>query len=554
MKPIPPNKPFTVLIVENNPADRKSLREEIRRSLPWVSRILSAPALEEALNIVRSEPVDLITLDLSLPDCQGLPVLNRLQTAHPRIPIVVMTETEDELQAMAVLRAGAQDYLLKSCAVGSVINRALRYSIERHRLMLRVRDSEATLRLFIETLPDATFMLDSNGEILIANSATGHLFKRPIEEMIGKPFGFPISENKPQEIEVIRSPKDIRVVEMLTHKMEQNGNCYFVISLHDMTRVVQYREELNQQDRFISHISHELRSPLTVIHQFVSILLDGLAGEVNDEQRDYLGITQKNVTQLQGMISDLLDVTRSKTGKLNITLLPVSPADIIWESVVALQKVAAEKGIRLDADAAQDLDPVLADAGRLRQVLVNLIDNALKFTPQGGNITVQARAYDQDPGFLCISVTDTGCGISDKDQARIFEHLYQVENASEASRKGLGMGLCLSQELIIHHGGRIWVDSKPGKGSTFMFTLPFFSLLDMLAANIDRAKLEKGAMAIIAVEVFPDNHSPLTLSDEKALAKTAEELKRSIIGHLDMMLPRIGAHTLGRTFFPGGLH
>ncbi len=233
------------------------------------------------------------------------------------------------------------------------------------------------------------------------------------------------------------------------------------------------QRELELKDRLLSHVSHELRSPLTAIYQFVTILLDGLAGDLSPEQREYLEIVLRNVNQMRSMVGDLLDCTRAANGKLTVTPQPTELFPIVVETLHALRPSATDKGLDLFADLPST-NPlaVNADPVRLRQVLANLVENAIKFTSAPGTITVCQRHLPDEPEMLCLIVTDTGCGIRPEDTARIFERLSQTADTIDERRQGLGLGLYICSELIQRHGGRIWVESDIGHGSTFCFTLP----------------------------------------------------------------------------------
>ena len=229
-------------------------------------------------------------------------------------------------------------------------------------------------------------------------------------------------------------------------------------------------EQLEMKDEFISHVSHELRSPLAALHQFTTIVLDGIAGEITAEQREYLEIVLKNALQLRDMIGDLLEVTRAEAGKLTINPQPVAMAEILKPILQTFERRAAEKGISLRAIHHADLPLVQADENRIGQVLSNLLDNALKFTSQG-TVSISA-CEDRQPGFLRIDVRDTGCGIPAEGLTKVFDRLYQAPNRLNASRKGLGLGLHICKQLVEMHGGRIWVESRDGHGATLSFTLP----------------------------------------------------------------------------------
>lgn len=240
------------------------------------------------------------------------------------------------------------------------------------------------------------------------------------------------------------------------------------------------RKQLMMKDQLLSNVSHELRTPLTAVYQFVTILLDGIAGDLNPEQKEYLGIALRNVKQLQAMVGDLLEAARADGGKLAVHPRGISLARLIYETVGSFLTNARARCIALSEDIPQDLPLLHADPQRLKQVLTNLIDNAIKFTPENGSIFVRARVCEDDESRVRVSVSDTGCGIDTGNAAKIFDRLYQEERALATNRKGLGLGLHITKELVLRHGGRIWVESELGKGSTFHFTLPVFSLKQSL--------------------------------------------------------------------------
>jgi signal transduction histidine kinase/CheY-like chemotaxis protein len=230
------------------------------------------------------------------------------------------------------------------------------------------------------------------------------------------------------------------------------------------------RQQLEMKDQFVSHVSHELRSPLAVIHQFVTLILDGLVGEITAEQRENLDVVLKNTLQLREMISDLLDITGAEAGKLLFEQHAVSLLPLFIELERNYRERAIQKGILFLVHEPRGLSLVHADPQRLRQVLSNLIDNALKFT-ECGKVTIRA-SMDDEPGFMRITVSDTGCGISEGSLPLVFNRLYQETTTIELSRKGLGLGLHICEQLVSLHGGRIWVESRKDHGSTFIFTIP----------------------------------------------------------------------------------
>jgi signal transduction histidine kinase len=226
--------------------------------------------------------------------------------------------------------------------------------------------------------------------------------------------------------------------------------------------------QLRAKDELLGHVSHELRTPLNAVYQFATLLRDGVAGELGAEQRDCVDVVLRNVEQLRRMIADLLDATRAESGTLAVDVVPLALAPLLVDTLRSVGPVADARGIALEAQVPDDLPPVRADATRVGQVVVNLLDNALKFTPRGGRVTLAAAA---GPDAVAVTVADTGVGIARDEQERVFERLYQVSGGDEVTRKGLGIGLHLCREFVRRMGGRITVESAPGRGSRFTFTL-----------------------------------------------------------------------------------
>lgn len=229
----------------------------------------------------------------------------------------------------------------------------------------------------------------------------------------------------------------------------------------------------NEEIRSFYHtLSHELKTPLSAIREFVSIVLDGIAGPLTDQQREYLSTAKRNCDHLVVCINDTLDASRMETGKLTVMPRPTSMIELIDRVVASLDPSARQRRIRLEQDVDPDMPVAFVDEDRIYQVLSNLVSNALKFTEQGGTICIEGRRSQEAPERLEVSVTDTGCGIPADQHERIFERLYQVSLSDSAVHHGLGLGLAICRELVRCHGGDIRVESDVGVGSRFSFTVP----------------------------------------------------------------------------------
>ena len=311
----------------------------------------------------------------------------------------------------------------------------------------------------------------------------------------------------------------------------------------DMSR----KQQLQFKDQFLSHVSHELRTPLTSIHQFVSLLLDGLSGPLSGEQREHLQTILRSANQLRSMINDLLDASRAESGKTRIEPRCIVLGEVVRTAVAMMQASAREKRIGLEMGLDNRIPLVYADPERVLQVLLNLIHNAIKFTPVEGSVMVKVCRVEADPEFAYISVTDTGRGISPEARPLIFERMYQDPAAVDDSRKGLGLGLYIARELVHLHGGRIWVESQVGHGTILTFTMPLFSLPKLLTPIIIHQGKLREAISLVVVELAP--HGTPGMGNWFEIRKRClEMLQQCILPDKDVVLPSLGSAGPGETY------
>jgi len=308
------------------------------------------------------------------------------------------------------------------------------------------------------------------------------------------------------------------------------------------------KQQIEFKNQFLSHVSHELRTPLTCIHQYVTILLDGLAGEINPDQRQHLDTILRSVNQLGAMVRDLLEAARAESGKISLELRCVSIAELIRLAVTMMRASAAQKQVGLEVGVEASIPFVHGDPDRILEILINLIDNAVKFTPEDGAVTVRAGRVPTDPDFVCVSVTDTGTGITPEARSLIFERLYQDPNSVDNSRKGLGLGLFITKELVTLHGGRIWVASDGASGSTFSFTLPLYSLPKSLYRVITHEAQLRGAIVLVRMDVQPRTRPPRG-NWKEVCKKTRDLLERCVYLDKDLLLPPMSTPGPEQSFF-----
>jgi signal transduction histidine kinase len=308
------------------------------------------------------------------------------------------------------------------------------------------------------------------------------------------------------------------------------------------------KQQLEFKNRFLSHVSHELRTPLTCIHQYVTLILDGLAGPVAPDQSDHLKTVLKSVNQLHAMIRDLLEATRAESGKMRIETRCVVMSELVQQAAAMLRPTASEKHVGLEIGLDQRLPLVLADPDRVLEVLINLLDNAIKFTPPDGAVMLQASMVDADPGAVYISVSDTGRGISPEAKNLIFERLYQDPDSVDNNRSGLGLGLFICKEIVRLHEGRIWVSSEPGQGSTFTFTLPVYSLTKLLAPVITYEGHLRPAFVLLRIELSPPSNPPRG-NWKESWQQCLDVVRRCVYLDKDLVLPPMGSSGAAETFY-----
>jgi signal transduction histidine kinase len=221
------------------------------------------------------------------------------------------------------------------------------------------------------------------------------------------------------------------------------------------------------KSEFLANMSHELRTPLNAVIGFSEVLQDRLFGELNDKQAEYVADIHTSGRHLLALINDILDLSKIEAGRMELQLNSFALADVLQSSVDLMRERATRNGISLRLEVDPSAGAIEADERKLKQVLFNLLSNAVKFTARGGHVNVTARSNGDE---VIVSVHDDGVGIAPEDQARIFEEFEQVGTAQR--QEGTGLGLALSRRFVELHGGRLWVESAPGQGSTFTFNLP----------------------------------------------------------------------------------
>jgi signal transduction histidine kinase len=372
------SRSLRILLVEDNPGDARLLEVLLREgTLPFELR--RTERLEQAQAALADESMDVILLDLSLPDAHGMDTIRRMLSFAGDAPILVMTGLDDEELAVHAVQAGAQDYLVKGQVDSGLLGRSIRYGIERKRLEL-------------------------------------------------------------ERSRLLRSEQEARATA---------------------------EAAVRARDEVLRVVSHDLGNSLSAVG-IQALLLE----RTPPEQRDDAAVRKRTsairhlVAGMQRLRQDLLDVASIEAGRLSMEPMPIEVDSVIEEALEVHRSLAEEKSIEMSASVAPSMPRVVADRARLLQVLGNLLGNAIKFTPVGGTIGLDAQP---DSEAVQFSVRDSGPGIPPENLPHVFDRFWKER---QGNRQGAGLGLAIAKGIVEAHGGRLWAESEVGVGSAFRFELP----------------------------------------------------------------------------------
>jgi len=396
-------------------------------------------------------------------------------------------------------------------ASGIYVTAIIRDITDRKSAEQRQHEYEQRFRLMIEAVKDyAIFMLDPDGTVATWNTGAQRIKQYAAEEIIGKHFSifYPPEERDTKPATVLDLVRRAGKFEEEGWRVRRNGTAFWasvvitavrspageLVGFSKVTRDLterkqsedqlrdlreKYVQELELRNRdseqanqlkteFLANMSHELRSPLHTIIGFSELLAEETDKLLSDKQKRFLGHIHDDSLHLLDLINDLLDLSKIEAGRLELRREPFNILPVVEEALLSISPRTTEKSLQVRTNISSSVR-ISADPLRFKQILHNLLGNAVKFTPEGGKISVEAVTSD---GFARISISDTGIGIPSDLQQAVFEKFYQVNATNKGNAAGTGLGLAITKRLVEEHGGNIWIESQPGRGSSFRFTIP----------------------------------------------------------------------------------
>ena len=649
---------LTVLLVEDEPANRTLLQGLLSKSSLPISEITTAESLAGALDLLDRKRFDVLLLDLNLPDSEGLETLAKISEKHPGVASVVITGAYGEDLGLKAVKQGAQEYLLKGSYNTQTLSKSIRYAVERKRSELMLREANEFRERVMESISNAIYVTDADGRFRFVNRAGLEISGYRVEELMGQSFSIlfraeTLGEFREQldkatadgnvvphfEMEIVRKDGSIafvnlslsplfehgrvmnvvwtaqdvterkRIYEILDRKqknleaifdaapvgmmlIDENrevcrvnddirqmvskgyieiinrrigdalgcvnstyseqgcefspacGTCLFqqtirtvldseqgihkveiqptfkkgndeikpwlcisaepamidghrhvVVAIDDITERKRAEEELKEtmklKSQFISTVSHELRTPLTSLKEGVAIVLEEVVGKINEKQRNFLDIAKRNIDRLARLINDVLDFQKLEGGKMTFNMHENDIRQVTEDVYATMLSFANSKGVNLSVEVDGELPKATFDSDKIIQALTNLVSNAIKFTPENGQVSIGVQRWREE---MAIRVKDSGMGIPPEDLQKIFDRFYRVHRPGKEIQ-GTGLGLPIVRDIVTMHGGRIEVESEVDRGTTFTVFLPIEAGSAPGASSKETNKLPQEAAA-----------------------------------------------------------
>ncbi len=364
---------------------------------------------------------------------------------------------------------------------GKLVEEKSKIAAETQKKFKKTLTEKKQTEAIVRSVAAGVVVVNNKGEVLLMNPAAEKLLDTQKEQKIGRPLTEGATESQlfsvakstsldgETDIEIDSDEDTKKILRSSSAVIEdENGQTVGMVTvLNDITK---QKELDDMKTQFLSNVTHELRNPIGAIKQSIAVILEGTAGDLSEPQEKFLSNAKRNLDRLSALVDDILDLSKLEAKKMDINLKPAAITNIINEVCETLDTWTKNKDIALIKEVPDDLPEINVDPDRIIQVLMNIISNAIKFTPKDGSITISAELSEKKDQMI-VRVADTGVGIPEEDLPKIFGKFQQAKNRSAGDKSGTGLGLTIAQELVQLHGGEITVESKEGEGTTFIFTL-----------------------------------------------------------------------------------
>jgi signal transduction histidine kinase len=476
-----------ILVIDDSPDIVDMIQTLVLESEGY--EVLTATGGEEGLEMILEENPDLVILDERMPRMNGLEVLEALKEKGAEVPVIFCTVHGSEDLVIQAFRLGVRDYVMKpfeldemKAAVEKALTDVAHLREEQTQiaqLQQQVKQMDevckqaererSKLEAVLQETGEAIIVLDQDQRILLCNGMA-RIVLDISDRVEGRLAGSIIEHGALKELltSVDRANRTLRTELVLgddrtfSAQISLIEDVGYVLLMQDITH---FKELDRIKSEFVSTVSHDLRTPLTTIQGYVGLL--ETVGELNDEQLEFVDRIRVSIADITELISELLDLGRIEAG-YDLGMEPLHVESIIAAVVEEAKPQVEAKGLELRWEK-RPLPLVRGSPSRLRQVIENLLANAITYTDEGGWVSVE---LDEDEGHVVVRVADNGIGIPWADQPYVFERFYRVESERPQDVKGAGLGLTIVRSVVEKHGGRVWVESRPGLGSVFTFVLP----------------------------------------------------------------------------------
>lgn len=488
------NETISILVVD----DEKAIRDGCHRVLTGKGyEVVTAENGQIALKILSERPIDIILLDLKMPVMGGEELLEIVRRTYPDIPVIIITGHGTVDTAVVCMKDGAYDFITKPFQIDQFLLTITR-ATEKRRLEKKAEQlkeetmrnlydlnlEKSRLKTIINQMANGVMVTNRNLEVVLHNRALMRLM-----EISSQPDGpIPITgiTNDSSLIDTLKQilGGESSQEESVSQEIQAGKNTLRAISapafgpnkavagtVTVLENITAYKQLDEMKSDFVNMVAHELRSPLVSIRQINSVLLEGLAGPLEEKQQDFVKKGMNKIDSLLELINDLLEVAKIEAGKMVQHRVPTDMGQIIEETVELMEPRAQEQRIDL-THSCQGLKPVLADPKNMEEVISNLVSNAINYSPEGGRVSIIAHGL---AGYMEIKVEDTGVGISAEELPKIFDKFYRVKHPKTRQVMGTGLGLAIVKGIIEAHHGTIDVESVIDQGTTFRVLLPMIT-------------------------------------------------------------------------------